>query len=159
MSCPTVQFENAVLIVPAHLPFERTFSSKYPEWLSKDDLAEGYRDWVAKHGIVSPLSFTRYGSRLMRIIKNVWRKTTALSGSWDSTKTQWSLKILREGEERLITSSFIVMAGGAGGQMPKMPEYANRVSTLQPNSRFSRPFVYSHVMLTPDYFRSCSEAL
>jgi cation diffusion facilitator CzcD-associated flavoprotein CzcO len=35
----------------AHLPFDRTFPAHYQEWLTKDDLAQGYRDWVSKFGI------------------------------------------------------------------------------------------------------------
>jgi hypothetical protein len=34
------------------LPFERTFGPKYPEWLTKDDLAEGYKEWASKYDIV-----------------------------------------------------------------------------------------------------------
>lgn len=37
----------------AHLPFERTFPSTYQEFLTKDDLAKGYREWVNKFEIVS----------------------------------------------------------------------------------------------------------
>ena len=41
----------------AHLPFERTFSNQYPEWLGKNDLAKGYQEWVNRYGIVSPYPF------------------------------------------------------------------------------------------------------
>jgi hypothetical protein len=34
----------------------RTFGSKYQEWLSKDDLAEGYREWAATYDIVNSCS-------------------------------------------------------------------------------------------------------
>ncbi|PVH81485.1 FAD/NAD(P)-binding domain-containing protein [Cadophora sp. DSE1049] len=92
----------------AHLPFERTFSSRYQEFLSKDDMAEGYQIWVAKFDI------------------NVWLDTMPISGTWDSTKETWTLQIRREGNEQSITCSYIVVAGGAGGQVPKMPSYPNR---------------------------------
>ncbi|KAE9368341.1 putative flavin-containing monooxygenase [Stipitochalara longipes BDJ] len=93
----------------SHLPFERTFGPKYQEWLTKDDLAEGYQKWAGKYDI------------------NIWTRTTVTSGSWDSRENKWTLRIKRDGEdERPITSSFIVLAGGAGGQIPKMPEYPNR---------------------------------
>jgi hypothetical protein len=43
LTCPT-----------AHLPFDRTFPPHYPQYLTKDDLAQGYLDWSKKYGIVSP---------------------------------------------------------------------------------------------------------
>ena len=36
----------------AHLPFDRTFPSTYPQYLTKDHLACGYSDWAKKFGIV-----------------------------------------------------------------------------------------------------------
>jgi hypothetical protein len=42
--------------MPAHLPFERTFGPEYQEWLTKDDLAEGYQRWVAKYDIVNQVA-------------------------------------------------------------------------------------------------------
>ncbi|PMD38029.1 putative flavin-containing monooxygenase [Hyaloscypha variabilis F] len=93
----------------SHLPFERTFGPEYQEWLTKDDLAEGYQRWVAKYDI------------------NIWTGTTVVSGSWDSSNKKWTLRTKRDGkDEQSITGSFIVVAGGAGGQVPKMPEYPNR---------------------------------
>jgi hypothetical protein len=37
----------------AHLPYDRTFTPEYQEYLTKYDLARGYKSWVAKFGIVS----------------------------------------------------------------------------------------------------------
>lgn len=37
----------------AHLPYDRTFNPEYQEYLTKYDLARGYKAWVAKFGIVS----------------------------------------------------------------------------------------------------------
>ncbi len=37
----------------AHLPYERTFPATYQEFLTKDDLAKGFREWQAKFNIVS----------------------------------------------------------------------------------------------------------
>lgn len=36
----------------SHLPFERTFTPNYPEWLTKDDLADGFKAWSEKYGLV-----------------------------------------------------------------------------------------------------------
>ena len=51
-----------------------------------------------------------------------------MSGSWDAAKSLWKLMLRRQGREQTITCSYIVVAGGAGGQVPKMPKYQNRVS-------------------------------
>ncbi|KAG4435271.1 hypothetical protein IFR05_009231, partial [Cadophora sp. M221] len=91
-----------------HLPFERTFPSSYQNFLSKDDMAEGYQSWVSKFDI------------------NIWLDTTPVSGTWESSSGRWTLSIRRHGNEQSITCSFIVVAGGAGGQVPKMPNYPNR---------------------------------
>lgn len=37
---------------PGHLPFERTFGPDLPQYLSKDVLAKGYKEWVEKFDIV-----------------------------------------------------------------------------------------------------------
>jgi hypothetical protein len=37
---------------PADLPFERTFTSEYQTYLTKDDLAKGYTSWATKFDIV-----------------------------------------------------------------------------------------------------------
>ena len=94
----------------AHLPFDRTFPSHYQEWLTKDDLAQGYRDWVSKFDI------------------NVWQRSKVTSGEWDSTRKLWTLTVLQDSQERLITCSHVVLAGGGGGQIPMMPNYPDRNS-------------------------------
>ncbi|KAH7391256.1 dimethylaniline monooxygenase (N-oxide forming) [Cadophora sp. MPI-SDFR-AT-0126] len=91
-----------------HLPFERTFSSRYQEFLSKDDLVEGYQRWVEKFQI------------------KIWLETRPISGTWNSGMGNWTLILQRDGTEMSITCSNIVVAGGPGGQVPKMPSYTNR---------------------------------
>ncbi|KIW95797.1 uncharacterized protein Z519_02861 [Cladophialophora bantiana CBS 173.52] len=92
----------------AHLPFERTFPATYQEFLTKDDLAKGFREWAAKFDI------------------NVWTSTTVLSGSWISEHNTWELKIRRNGENQTITCSYIVLAVGANSRFPVAPTYENR---------------------------------
>jgi thioredoxin reductase len=92
----------------AHLPFDRTFPAHYQEWLTKDDLAQGYRDWTSKFGI------------------NIWQRSKLTSGDWDSSQKLWTLTVLQDGEERVITCAQVVLAGGGGGQIPTMPEYPGR---------------------------------
>ncbi|GAB7349290.1 hypothetical protein MBLNU459_g8434t2 [Dothideomycetes sp. NU459] len=90
----------------SHLPFDRTFpTDMYPKFLGKDDLAKGYRDWASKFDI------------------NVWLSTSLESGSWDSSSRKWSLKIKKDGQERSITTKAVVLALGAGCQIPAMPRW------------------------------------
>ncbi|OQU93665.1 hypothetical protein CLAIMM_00145 [Cladophialophora immunda] len=89
-----------------HLPFERTFDETYPLYLTKFDLARGYRQWASKYGI------------------NIWLSTKMGSGSWDAAQNRWKIKLVRNGTEEVeITASHIIFAVGAGGQVPSMPRY------------------------------------
>lgn len=90
-----------------HLPFDRTFPLPYQEFLTKYDLARGYKDWVQKFGIE----------------QNIWFKTVLNKGTWDERDNLWSLNINRAGHEETITCRHVVMAIGAGGQEPIMPIY------------------------------------
>jgi cation diffusion facilitator CzcD-associated flavoprotein CzcO len=93
----------------SHLPFNRTFpTGEYQEWLTKDDLARGYQDWVHTYGI------------------NISLSTNLVSGTWNQKKKAWNLNVLRHGEKYAIRTSKIVLATGAGGQTPLMPDYPNR---------------------------------
>ncbi|THC87620.1 hypothetical protein EYZ11_012934 [Aspergillus tanneri] len=91
-----------------HLPFERTFTEKYPKWLSKYDLAEGYQGWVDKYGI------------------NVWLGTELLAGEWNTTNQKWTLWMRQQGSVRVVSCSHTVLAIGIGYQTPFMPSYSSR---------------------------------
>lgn len=91
----------------SHLPFDRTFPATYREWLTKDDLAEGYQKWVEKFGI------------------NIWLETRLLSGKWDESRKRWLLIIERGGEAETIETAHLVLAIGAGSQIPITPNFAN----------------------------------
>ncbi|KAL3481715.1 flavin-containing monooxygenase [Aspergillus californicus] len=98
----------------AHLPFERTFGDDYQEFLTKDDLADGYAQWTKKYGI------------------NVWLETSLKLGTWDAQNKKWTLRIERKipGKETMsievLTCSFVIMCVGAGGQVPVLPTLAGR---------------------------------
>ncbi|KKA21554.1 Flavin-containing monooxygenase [Rasamsonia emersonii CBS 393.64] len=96
----------------AHLPFDRTFTPDYPEWLTKHDLARGYKKWVAKYGI------------------NVWLSTNLESGVWDESRKQWILNLRKRHANgdclQSISCSHVVMAVGGGCQVPIMPSYPGR---------------------------------
>ena len=119
----------------AHLPFERTFPSTYQEWLTKGDLAEGYRRWAKNYDIVSPLKYfintpgrpAWWSWRKLTSSQNISLSTTLVSGSWLAEKDIWDLKISRHGRQSHITSSFVVFAVGGGAQFPVSPTYEDRV--------------------------------
>ncbi|KAH9207921.1 hypothetical protein DL95DRAFT_428905 [Leptodontidium sp. 2 PMI_412] len=95
----------------AHLPFDRTFpATSYGEFLTKNELAQGYRAWVQKYGI------------------NVWQSSTVVKGSWDAQRQLWTIKVQRHGKEMILTSSFLIFAPGGGSQVPVTPSYENRES-------------------------------
>lgn len=93
-----------------HLPFDRTFPLPYQEFLTKYDLARGYKDWVEKFGID----------------KNIWYNTVLESGSWDEAQKKWTLHSRRQGSTQTLTCRYMVMATGGGGQIPIMPTYPGR---------------------------------
>jgi hypothetical protein len=51
--CWLVILGESYLRFSGHLPFDRTFPDSYPEFLTKDHLADGYLRWTRKYGIVS----------------------------------------------------------------------------------------------------------
>lgn len=106
----------------SHLPFDRTFSASYPEFLTKDDLAQGYQDWVNRYDI------------------NVWLKTALISGEWRAEQSLWHLQIARDGQAQTITAVHVVLAVGAGCQIPMMPEiegHANFKGLIQHSAAYT----------------------
>lgn len=110
----------------AHLPFDRTFpEGKYQEFLTKDDLAQGYQDWCTKFGID----------------KHIWTESRLESGFWDDQEQQWTLNINRQGQGQKIRSRFVVMASGGGCQIPWMPDLPGREN-------------YNGIVLHSQYYKS-----
>ncbi|EED23406.1 flavin-containing monooxygenase, putative [Talaromyces stipitatus ATCC 10500] len=113
----------------SHLPFETTFTSDYPEWLTKDDLADAFKIWGDRYGITS----------------HIWLSTTLESGSWDESTKRYTLKLRKRqpgsGQSDLVTvtSSHVVMAIGINSQVPKFPDYANK-SEFQGTVMHSRDY-------------------
>ncbi|RAH51708.1 flavin-containing monooxygenase [Aspergillus piperis CBS 112811] len=93
----------------AQLPFDRTFTEDYPEFMGREDLARGYQAWAERYCI------------------NISFSTELTSGAWDDNKRKWTLHLrLKQNEQvttRTITCSHVVMAIGAGGQEPVRPTY------------------------------------
>lgn len=96
----------------AHLPYERTFDESYPEYLHKDDLAQAYARYVEKMHI------------------NVWLSSLLQSGQWDESRQKWTLHVKTDGVSREVASHFVILAVGAGGQVPSLPVLPGRVSLL-----------------------------
>ena len=96
----------------SHLPFERTFPDTFPEYLSKDQLAQGFNDWSWKYGVD----------------KHTWLESELVSGKWDDLASSWKLYIRRKGENASIGCRFVIMAVGSGGQHPYMPDLPGRES-------------------------------
>lgn len=94
-----------------HLPFDRTFPLPYQEYLTKYDLAKGYKDWIQKFGIE----------------QNIWFSTVLDTGTWDESEKLWNLNINCSGREETIRCRHVVMAVGSGGQDPIMPTYPGKV--------------------------------
>lgn len=92
----------------SYLPFNRTFNTSYPVWLSKDDLARGYENWVNDFHI------------------KVWGSTALEKGTWLQDEDAWQLQIIRDGKPARIRARHIVMATGAGCQSPLVPALKDR---------------------------------
>ncbi|GAM34193.1 hypothetical protein TCE0_015f01609 [Talaromyces pinophilus] len=96
--------------------FKLTFTPDYPEWLSKDDLADAFKEWSERYGLTP----------------NIWLSTTLESGSWDELTKIWTLKLRRRHVDAnisdiiTVTSSHVVLAIGINSQIPSYPEYANK---------------------------------
>lgn len=55
--------------------------------------------------------------------QNVWLGTTLLSGRWHADRRLWELHIQQNGKEITIEAVHVVMAVGAGCQIPVVPTY------------------------------------
>lgn len=96
-----------------HLPYDRTWTDERVEYLGKDDLADGYNRWAEKFGIKCCLS-------------------TALEGGrYDAGSKLWRVSFHRHGVSYTLKSTFVIMATGAGGQVPLRPHVPGEVRTQQ----------------------------
>lgn len=93
-----------------HLPFDRTFPLPYQEFLTKYDLARGYKDWVEKFGID----------------KHIWFSSTLHSGTWNEEQRRYTLEVRQPDGVNRIACRYVIMATGGGGQIPIMPTYPGR---------------------------------
>jgi cation diffusion facilitator CzcD-associated flavoprotein CzcO len=90
------------------LPFEKIWGPEYPYHLSISDLDEGYQKFVKMYDL------------------DVWLSTKLETASWSEEEQNWTLHLNRLGGSSTIQTRSLVIAIGAGGQVPKMPELPNR---------------------------------
>ncbi|KAF4183360.1 hypothetical protein CNMCM8694_002524 [Aspergillus lentulus] len=93
----------------SHLPFERNFAHVDHEFLTKDDLAEGFASWAEKYRI------------------NIWTSSELQSGTWDDSRAQWTLKVrqaIADSENiKVLTCRHVVLATGGPCNKPHKPFY------------------------------------
>ena len=85
-----------------HLPYLR-FPDSWPEYIPKDKLA----NW-----------FEFYADALEL---NVWTSATFVSASYDDGARRWEAVVDRDGRQRVLRPSHIVVATGATGGIPRYP--------------------------------------
>jgi Pyridine nucleotide-disulphide oxidoreductase len=86
------------------MPLSRIFTSEFPYFPSGKDLARGYKQYVEKYEL------------------NIWLSTTLENATYDEDKRIWTLRIRRGGNYEIIKSPHFVLAIGAGGSIPVMPD-------------------------------------
>uniref|UniRef100_A0A8H7K3F7 FAD/NAD(P)-binding domain-containing protein n=1 Tax=Bionectria ochroleuca TaxID=29856 RepID=A0A8H7K3F7_BIOOC len=84
----------------AYLPFPKN----WPQFTPKDKLGDWFEAYVS----------------LMEL--NVWTKTTLANASFDDEKAQWSVDIIRDGNERTIQPKHVILCTGHAGE-PLVPSF------------------------------------
>ncbi|KAK7216668.1 hypothetical protein V2G26_004671 [Clonostachys chloroleuca] len=84
----------------AYLPFPKN----WPQFTPKDKLGDWFEAYVS----------------LMEL--NVWTKTTLANASFDDEKAQWSVDIIRDGNQRIIQPKHVVLCTGHAGE-PLVPSF------------------------------------
>ncbi|KAH8665515.1 dimethylaniline monooxygenase (N-oxide forming) [Ilyonectria robusta] len=99
------RYESARLhtVRETNLPLNRTFGPEYSDYLGKDELAKGHKQWAEKYDI------------------NIWLSKTVESGCWDEVVGVYTLNTCKDRRSLQITTKHVVMATGAGSQSPLMP--------------------------------------
>lgn len=90
------------------MPLGRVFSQNDPYFLGVQDLARGYQKYVDNHQI------------------NIWTSTMLDSADFNRQDKTWTLHITRDGSKQTLKTPHFVLAIGAGGTVPIMPQFPNR---------------------------------
>ena len=86
-----------------HLPYI-SFPENWPVFAPKDKIG----DWLEMY------------ARVMEL--NYWSSATAQSASYDEAKSEWTVRVLRDGKEITLRPKQLVLATGLSGK-PNMPTY------------------------------------
>ena len=90
------------------MPFERTWGDDYGYFLSGKDLAEGFQKFAKTYKLDIRLS------------------TTVTRAQFDDESKTWTISLsANDGSETTITARHLILAMGAGGQVPKVPYIPN----------------------------------
>ncbi|CAH0047271.1 unnamed protein product [Clonostachys solani] len=84
----------------AYLPFPKN----WPQFTPKDKLGDWFEAYVS----------------LMEL--NVWTKTTLTNSSFDDDKAQWSVDIIRDGNQRTLQPKHVILCTGHAGE-PLVPSF------------------------------------
>ena len=86
------------------MPFERTWGDDYGYFLSGKDVAEGFQKFAQNYDLDIRLS------------------TTVTRARFDAKSKTWTVGLsAKDGSETTITARHLILAMGAGGQVPKVP--------------------------------------
>lgn len=124
------RYDSARLHTPRafnHLPFDRTFSLPYQEYLTKYDLAKGFQNWASKFGIDGSIRLD----------------TTLQTGSFDDQRRMWTLSVRYAGEIKTLNCRHLIMAVGVGVQTPFIPALPGR-ETFKGTALHSAEYQNSH---------------
>lgn len=92
------------------MPFGRVWGPEYPYHLKTPDLTNGYKRYVKDNDLNMMLSTN---------VEKAW---------FDELNKVWTLQLQTAGNVIYMRSRHVVMALGAGGQIPKMPHFPNRAA-------------------------------
>lgn len=84
----------------AYLPFPKN----WPQFTPKDKLG----DWFEAYASIMEL--------------NVWTKTTLTNASFDDDNTQWTVEVIRDGNQRTLKPKHVVFCTGHAGE-PLVPSF------------------------------------
>jgi cation diffusion facilitator CzcD-associated flavoprotein CzcO len=106
-----------------HMPFLE-FPPTWPSYLPKDKLA----GWL------------EYYAEAMEL--NIWTNAEVLSATFEEPTGLWSVRILRDSEEEMVSAPHVVMATGIVSGIPYLPE-------IEGISRFRGEVIHSKDFITP----------
>jgi putative flavoprotein involved in K+ transport len=102
-----------------HLPY-MPFPPNWPTYIPKDKLANWFEAYVEAMEL------------------NFWTSTEFLGGSYDETDGRWTVRLKRNGTERILRSRHVVMATGVSGipNIPDIPSLKNFKSEVIHSGRY-----------------------